>query len=617
MKRNYATIIFLGLSFSLNAQVAVKIDADKGNKVVSPYLYGKNSGVADDAFDDGEIGADAGLALFEEAGLRFTRQNHGNNLTKYNWMRKISSHPDWYNNVYSCDWENAANVIAEMPNVQGMYGFQLCGYVANNANSNFADWDYNKSAWWEGCNQNLAGGGVPNTEGGTKAAVDGDYTKYLMNWPADSTVAILDHWKNDLNYDLNAHFRYWSMDNEPELWGSTHDDLPLKFTTEEFIEKYVRVAKMAREKYPDIKLCGPVTANEWQWFKWGNESIYVDGKYYCWLEYFIKRIAEEQKASGVRLLDVFDLHWYPTEMSFDELMQCYRVFFDKTYDYPIANGLNTINGGWDTSSKRVYIFARANEWLDKYFGKNHGITLALTETAIPTDDANDCALVYASLLGDFMKNGVEILSPWTWKTGMWETVHLYSRYSKEIFVESSSSDEEHLSAYTTVNAKRDSMTIVLVNRSKMSQKANVSIDNIEFKDDSYKMLTLSDLPDEETFISHEENALKESSVDLASNSMSITLPARSITAVVLGSKESTGVESAPHSPSLLLSSRTNGYEIVTSGCELSSFVATNALGQVVAWGNTSFIETTSWMKGVYAVKANTNKGAFVSKIIVQ
>ena len=45
------------------------------------------------------------------------------------------------------------------------------------------------------------------------------------------------------------------MDNEPSIWNSTHDDVALDSeTAEEYIQKYFKVAKAARAKYPEIKL---------------------------------------------------------------------------------------------------------------------------------------------------------------------------------------------------------------------------------------------------------------------------------------------------------------------------------------------------------------------------
>jgi len=37
--------------------------------------------------------------------LGITRETGGNNQTRYNWRKKLTVHPDWYNNVYQHDWD--------------------------------------------------------------------------------------------------------------------------------------------------------------------------------------------------------------------------------------------------------------------------------------------------------------------------------------------------------------------------------------------------------------------------------------------------------------------------------------------------------------------------------
>ena len=39
------------------------------------------------------------------------------------------------------------------------------------------------------------------------------------------------------------------------------------------------------------------------------------------------------------------------------------------------------------------------------------------------------AIVYASYMGTFMENEVEIFTPWTWREGMYEVVHLFNNFS--------------------------------------------------------------------------------------------------------------------------------------------------------------------------------------------
>jgi len=525
-------LLLIGHANFSQTPVRIDIDMTKGQKTVSPCIYGKNNVFPGTYLNSG---TNSDVTLANEAGVRFVRQGGGNNSTKYNWRLKLSSHPDWYNNVYANDWDAAAkNLIDKMPGAQGMWTFQLLGKVAANTKNNFNDWAYNSSQWWSGTGQNLAGGGQVNPAGGGKALVEGNTNLYLMDWPADSTVGILDHWfgAKGLGYNKNQ-IRYWNMDNEPEIWSGTHDDvMKTQCSAEAFMQLYFKVAKAARAKYPEIKLVGPVPANEWQWYGWSG-GISSGGKNYCWLEYFIKRVAEEEKATGIDLLDVIDIHFYPGESNAVDCVQLHRVYFDRTYVYPGANGVRSVAGGWDTSINKEYIFGRCSDWLTKYMGANHGVTFGVTEIDLSSSDANVQAVWYASTMGEFMKQGVEILTPWSWKVGMWETLHLFSRYNLGTYVQATSQNETMVSAYPTINNTKDSMTIVLVNRS-LTAKTNVNLNLIGFTpgNQTFTMYSLSKLSSTETFVSHSKNALKTSTI-LAENLANIELAPLSVSSITL------------------------------------------------------------------------------------
>lgn len=532
----YKTILFLFALFPQNVagQIQVTVDATTDVKPVSPYLYGRNNSFS--ATDPNWTLPEQDLVRLRDAGVTFFRESGGNNSSKYNWRRKLSSHPDWYNNVYVNNWDQAAQALQKhFPAAQGMWAFQLLGYAAKTSTANFADWDYNRSQWWEGVNQNLAGGGVPNATG-TKAKTEGNMNLYLEKWNADSSVAVLDHWFGENGIGLKKEgIRYWDMDNEPEIWSGTHDDvMPMQLSPQEFMQRYIELAKKARAKFPEIKLVGPVTANEWQWYNWDGKPVAENGKAYPWLEYFIKTIAAEQQKSGVRLLDVLDIHFYPGTKKTEEVVQLHRVFFDRSYNFPEANGVKTINGGYDNSITREYIFGRCNDWLTQYLGTGHGVTLGLTETGIDNSVTPSVTAVwYASTLGEFMKNNVELFTPWSWKTGMWETLHLMSRYNQTYSVSGVSDNEAVVSAYPSVNATGDSMTVVLVNRSDAAQAVRVRFNHFLPLQEKAAMYMLSQLPSDETFISHTQNALKQSEVNVAGNVLDVSLPSMSVTAVRL------------------------------------------------------------------------------------
>ena len=148
-----------------------------------------------------------------------------------------------------------------MSGVDAMYAFQLAGYVAKTQEYNFKDWEWylaHNNTWPSNRDLNIAGGGIISDDGKT-AIKEGDPTLYNQEWPADSSVAIIPYWRDSLKFDMNR-LRYWSMDNETDIWRYTHDDLNLPVTGEFLVERYVEVAKKARAQWKDIKLTGPVSA---------------------------------------------------------------------------------------------------------------------------------------------------------------------------------------------------------------------------------------------------------------------------------------------------------------------------------------------------------------------
>ena len=151
------------------------------------------------------------------------------------------------------------------------------------------------------------------------------------------------------------------------------------------------------------------------------------------------------------------------------------------------------------------------------------------------------ALIYASFLGTMQDNGVEIFTPWTWGDGMYETVHLFSRYGHPNRVQSTSSNDSLVSAYSSISNKGDSLTVIFVNRAeKDAQEINLDLANFA-SDGTVKTLTLQNLQGE-TFVSHTENALQAGSATATDNKVALKLPAKSITAVLLTTSTPTVVD---------------------------------------------------------------------------
>ncbi len=615
MKKTILLSLFVLATLGCFCQVTVTINADEGNRTISPYLYAKNRAINDIANVNTE------LLLAKEAGLNMTRQNNGNNATNYNWRKKLTCHPDWYNNVYACDWDTVAQTLSKSSAMQGMFAFQLCGRVASTNAYNFKDWEYNRSQRWEGCSKNLCGGGTfTKNSDGSYSFTNGDYHLYTQDWPMDSTVEILNHWKNDLNLDLSQ-FKYWNMDNEFEIWGSTHDDIFSVVNNDVYemmMQNYFAAVKKARELFPDIKICGPVAASEWTWYMPSGGFPVYNGVKYTWLEYFILRCAEEEKKSGVKMIDVFDIHNYPEDNNAADILQTHRMYWDTDFQYPRANGVKQVNvpkgKTWDNSVTTEAVFVRCQEWIDKYFGKYYEITYGISEyntKDVPSKNAMVTALAYASNIGEGARNGMEFFIPWSWKYGMWETVHLFARYSKGINVSSVSNNEAMVSAYTSKNESCDSMTVIFVNRAEKTMQVSTTIENFSIEKGTYVALQLADLPDsKETFISHNQNALHALDVNVLDNKFSLSLPAYSMTAVLLSKEQVLSSDSCidVEIPSLVLYPNPCTDELlVASSKEINTVTILNVAGTIQL---SKIVDNTMATMDVSQLKA----GAYVAKI---
>ena len=115
--------------------------------------------------------------------------------------------------------------------------------------------------------------------------------------------------------------RYYAMDNEPSLWQSTHIDVhPVPETQDEIYGKTLAYAGMIKSLDPNAQVIG---FEEWNWpalFNSGKDQTtgYGPGRpdraahggtpYGVW---FLQQMHTHDAGTGVRLLDVFSIHYYP------------------------------------------------------------------------------------------------------------------------------------------------------------------------------------------------------------------------------------------------------------------------------------------------------------------
>jgi hypothetical protein len=112
----------------------------------------------------------------------------------------------------------------------------------------------------------------------------------------------------------------WILDNEPGLWSTTHRDVhPTPLTYDELLEKTIAFGTAIRKADPDAVIAGPTSYGWWEYFfstKDHDEGLrnkpdrkaHGDVPLIAW---YLQKLAEHEKKTGVRILDVLDVHIYP------------------------------------------------------------------------------------------------------------------------------------------------------------------------------------------------------------------------------------------------------------------------------------------------------------------
>lgn len=210
------------------------------------------------------------------------------------------------------------------------------------------------------------------------------------------------------------------LDNEPMLWNSTHRDVhPEPVTYDELLEKTIKYGSAVRAADPDAVIAGPAL---WGWPAYfysakdaaagfqnkPDRLAHGDAPFLAW--YLQKLRAHEQK-TGVRVLDVVDVHFYPmakgvggqgggTDSATAALrLRSTRALWDPTYT----------DESW--IADRVQLIPR----MQKLIADNYpGLGLSIGEYNFGAEEHISGGLALAEALGRFAQGGVTSAFYWTY-----------------------------------------------------------------------------------------------------------------------------------------------------------------------------------------------------------
>jgi hypothetical protein len=209
------------------------------------------------------------------------------------------------------------------------------------------------------------------------------------------------------------------LDNEPMLWNTTHRDAhPEPTSYDELVQRTIDYGTVIREADPDAVIAGPA---EWGWTGYmysakdmasGGTTLRLDRRAHGdvpVVAYYLKALADHEKKTGTRVLDVLDLHDYP---------QAQGVFGSAADNKVAALRIRSTRMLWDPVyvdeswvNEPVKLLPRMREWIDQNYP---GRGLSIGEWNFGGEEHMSGALATAEAFGRFAQFGVNSAFYWTY-----------------------------------------------------------------------------------------------------------------------------------------------------------------------------------------------------------
>src|SRR5216684_3678319 len=281
---------------NLAADVTITIDPAK-TKLISPYIYGIN-------FYNGVSGAPP-LLTFDRAG--------GNRWTAYNWETNASNAGSDY--IYNNDnYLSSSTVPAEA----------VRSFIAGDQNAGLASL----------VTVQLQGLVSADENGPVSVANPPDLTRFKTVVDKKSTVSSVPFTVTPPTTDANVymdefvwaldqklpgifggsptHPTFLSLDNEPELWNSTHLEVQghNPVTSDNYIAKTINLSKAIKDQFPNVLIFGPVHYGFQGVYNWQGELSATPSGTNWFPDKYLQALNTASTAYGKPLVNVYDFHWY-------------------------------------------------------------------------------------------------------------------------------------------------------------------------------------------------------------------------------------------------------------------------------------------------------------------
>ncbi|WP_405150912.1 fibronectin type III domain-containing protein [Sphaerisporangium sp. NBC_01403] len=318
-----------------------------------------------------------------------------------------------------------------------------------------------------------------------------DGSQITGNDPHDTSVEIgpeyvtgwLDHLRARYGDAAHGGVRFYNLDNEPDIWFSTHRDVhPAGPTYDEMRDSTYGVAAAVKAADPGAATLGPAG---WGWSSltlsgsdqqrcaiegcWGNPPDQAAHGGVPFGEWYLAQMRAYEQSHGVRILDYYDNHWYPQGGGVfsgdpgDAATQALRLrqtrtLWDRTYT----------DESW--INQPVYLIPRMKDMVARNYP---GTKVALTEYSFGAIGSLNGALAEADALGIFGREGADLATLWSPPAPADPGAYAFRMYLNydgkggrfgDTSVASTSTDQSRLAVYGATRRSDGALTLMVVNK---------------------------------------------------------------------------------------------------------------------------------------------------------
>jgi hypothetical protein len=458
--------------------ISFTVDPSQDNHAISPYIYCQSVPKATDAATVSDLAKNNGLRLVRVGGNRFSA---------YNWENNASNAGSDYQ-FQNDDYVSASDVpgiamegalaTADTGTIATLLTGQLADYVAADKNGGgdvTTTADYLTTRFKK--NVLSKGSALSATPDATDDSVYQDeFLGWVQTAHAKSKVLV-------------------ALDNEPDLWDSTHKEIwPAGVTYDDFIKRDLAYAKMARKQFAQAELLGYAS---YGWYGWTPcQDTYKGGNF---LDYYLDKMKAGEADVGGRAIDYLDVHWYSEARgvasdaktrvtsggtSDAEIMarvQAPRSLWDSTYVEPswISDALKTSE---PDGKGAIALIPRLKKQIADHYP---GTKLAFAEWNYGADAHVSGGIATADALGIFGRDAVDLACNWLanpdsyFRDGAYQIFGNYDSKGAH-FGDTSVGATAADAALSSIYAARDAadaqrLTIVAINKDTAPHVAKITI----------------------------------------------------------------------------------------------------------------------------------------------